>query len=80
MILPVTAALTVAVFTVGVSLAASTWRASAAATEVGAPLSFATNLSLSRAVGLTQELDPRRPLADGGRRQHPARRRGRRSS
>ena len=42
MILPVTAALTVAVFTVGVSLAASTWRASAAATEVGAPLSFAT--------------------------------------
>ncbi len=36
-ILPVTAALTVAVFTVGVSLAASTWRASAAATQVGAP-------------------------------------------
>ncbi len=57
-ILPVTAALTVAVFTVGVSLAASAWRASAAATEVGAPLSFATNLSLSRAVGLTQEVDP----------------------
>ena len=57
-ILPVTAALTVAVFTVGVSLAASTWRASAAATEVGAPLSFSTNLSLSRAVGVTQELDP----------------------
>jgi putative ABC transport system permease protein len=57
-ILPVTAALTVAVFTVGVSLAASTWRASAAATQVGAPLSFATDLSLSRAVGVTQELDP----------------------
>ncbi len=57
-ILPVTAALTVAVFTVGVSLAASTWRASAAATQVGAPLSFSTNLSLSRAVGLTQQLDP----------------------
>ena len=57
-ILPVVAALTVAVFTVGVSLAASTWRASAAATEVGAPLSFASNLSLSRAVGLTHELDP----------------------
>ena len=57
-ILPVTAALTVAVFTVGVSLAASTWRASAAATEVGAPLSFPTNLPLSRAVGLTHEIDP----------------------
>ena len=57
-ILPVTAALTVAVFTVGVSLAASTWRASAAATEVGAPLSYPTSLSLSRAVGLTHEIDP----------------------
>ena len=57
-ILPVVAALTVAVFTVGVSLAASTWRASAAATEVGAPLSFPANLSLSRAVGLTHEIDP----------------------
>jgi hypothetical protein len=57
-ILPVTAALTVAVFTVGVSLAASTWRASAAATQVGAPLSFPTDLSLTRAVGLTRELDP----------------------
>ena len=75
-ILPVTAALTVAVFTVGVSLAASTWRASAAATEVGAPLSFSTNLSLSRAVGLTQRARPRRPLADGRRGQHPQRRRG----
>ncbi|HEY3527770.1 MAG TPA: ABC transporter permease [Nocardioides sp.] len=57
-ILPVTAALTVAVFAVGVSLAASTWRASAAATEVGAPLSFETKLPLTRAVGLTHELDP----------------------
>jgi putative ABC transport system permease protein len=57
-ILPVTAALTVAVFTVGVSLAASTWRASAAATEVGAPLSYSTSLSLSRAVGLTHQVDP----------------------
>jgi putative ABC transport system permease protein len=57
-ILPVTAALTVAVFAVGVSLAASTWRASAAATQVGAPMSFGTELSLSRAVGLTHEIDP----------------------
>ena len=57
-ILPVTAALTVAVFSVGVSLAADTWRASAAATEVGAPLSYPTQLSLSRAVGLTRQLDP----------------------
>jgi hypothetical protein len=58
-ILPVTAALTVAVFAIGVSLAASTWRASAAATEVGAPLSYTTKLSLPRAVGLTREIDPR---------------------
>ena len=57
-ILPVAAALTVAVFTVGVSLAASSWRASAAATQVGAPLSFSTRLPLSRAVGLTREIDP----------------------
>lgn len=57
-ILPVTAALTVAVFAVGVSLAASTWRSSAAATQVGAPLSYPTDLSLSRAVGLTHEIDP----------------------
>jgi hypothetical protein len=57
-ILPVTAALTVAVFAVGVSLAASTRRSSAAATQVGAPLSYSTNLSLTRAVGLTHELDP----------------------
>jgi putative ABC transport system permease protein len=58
-ILPITAALTVAVFAVGVSLAASTWRASAAATQVGAPLSYSTKLSLPRAVGLTHQLDPR---------------------
>jgi putative ABC transport system permease protein len=58
-ILPVTAALTIAVFAVGVSMAASTWRSSAAATEVGAPLSFPTSLPLSRAVGLTHELDPK---------------------
>jgi putative ABC transport system permease protein len=57
-ILPVTAALTVAVFAVGVSMAASTWRSSAAATEVGAPLSYPTSLPLARAVGLTHELDP----------------------
>jgi putative ABC transport system permease protein len=57
-ILPVTAALTVAVFAVGVSMAASTWRSSAAATEVGAALSYPTSLPLARAVGLTHELDP----------------------
>jgi hypothetical protein len=57
-ILPVTAALTVAVFTVGVSAAASTWRTSVAATEVGAGLSYPTTLSINRAVGLTEQLDP----------------------
>jgi putative ABC transport system permease protein len=57
-ILPVTAALTIAVFAVGVTLAASTWRASTAATQVGAPLSYPTTLPLARAVGLTHDLDP----------------------
>jgi putative ABC transport system permease protein len=57
-VLPVTAALTVAVFTVGISAAASTWRTSVAATEVGAGLSFPTPLSINRAVGLTDQLDP----------------------
>ncbi len=58
-VLPVTAALTVAVFTVGMSAAASTWRTSVAATQVGAGLSFRTTLSINRAVGLTEQLDPR---------------------
>jgi hypothetical protein len=57
-VLPVTAALTVAVFTVGMSAAASTWRTSVAATQVGAGLSFPTALSINRAVGLTEQLDP----------------------
>jgi putative ABC transport system permease protein len=57
-ILPLTAAMTIAVFTIGVSLAAATWRSSTAATEVGAPLSYPTELSLSRAVGLTHRIDP----------------------
>ena len=58
-VLPVTAALTVAVFTVGMSAAASTWRTSVAATEVGAGLSFPTTLSINRAVGLTDSSTPR---------------------
>ena len=75
-ILPVTAALTVAVFTVGVSLAASTWRASAAATEVGRAA-----VVLDQPVAVPRRrahpgARPRGPLADGRRRQHPQRRRG----
>jgi putative ABC transport system permease protein len=57
-VLPVTAALTVAVFTVGISSAASAWRTSVADTQVGASLSFPTTMSLNRAVGLTDRLDP----------------------
>jgi Tfp pilus assembly major pilin PilA len=57
-VLPVTAALTVAVFTVGISAAASAWRTSVADTQIGAGLSFPTTLPLDRAVGLTHRLDP----------------------
>ncbi len=57
-VLPVTAALTVAVFSVGISSAASAWRTSVADTQVGAALSFPTSMSINKAVGLTDRIDP----------------------
>jgi hypothetical protein len=58
MVLPVTAAMAIAVFSHGISRTASTWRADAAATQVGAASSYPTRLPLGRAVALTHQLDP----------------------
>jgi putative ABC transport system permease protein len=57
-ILPLTAALAIAVFAAGVFTAAADWRASDAATEVGADVSYATQLTMDQAVALTHEIDP----------------------
>jgi putative ABC transport system permease protein len=57
-ILPVTAALAIAVFAAGVFAAASTWRASTAATEVGADLSMPSPSTLSQTVAVTHRIDP----------------------
>ena len=56
--LPLTAAVAVAVFAYGVYGAAATWRASDAATEVGAAQAYDTSLSLGQAVALTHRIDP----------------------
>ena len=56
--LPLTAAVAVAVFAYGVYGAAATWRASDAATEVGAAEAYDTSLSLGQAVALTHRIDP----------------------
>ncbi|MGH3508507.1 MAG: FtsX-like permease family protein, partial [Nocardioidaceae bacterium] len=57
-ILPVTAAIAVAVFAGGVHQSASIWRSSAAATAAPAAQVWSSNLPLSAVVKLTQELDP----------------------
>lgn len=57
-ILPLTAALAVAIFAAGVYTAAADWRASDAATIVGADESYSTKLTLDQAVALTHQLDP----------------------
>lgn len=57
-ILPLTAALAIAVFAAGVYGAAADWRASNAATMVGADRSYPTQLSMTKAVALTHRLDP----------------------
>lgn len=57
-ILPLTAALAVAIFSAGVFTAAADWRASDAATIVGADRSYETGLTLDQAVALTHQLDP----------------------
>lgn len=57
-VLPLTAALAISVFAAGVYATAASWRASAAATLVGADTAFHVKLPLSRAVTLTHRLDP----------------------
>ncbi|GAA5105964.1 hypothetical protein GCM10023339_02400 [Alloalcanivorax gelatiniphagus] len=57
-ILPITAAIAVAVFGAGVYDSAATWRTSVAATASPAATTWSTNLTISDAVDLTRELDP----------------------
>jgi hypothetical protein len=57
-ILPLTAALAIAVFAAGVYAAAGSWRTSVAATQVGADQSFESPRTLSETVALTHHLDP----------------------
>lgn len=57
-ILPITAAIAVAVFGAGVYDSAATWRTSVAATASPAATTWSTTLSLSDAVDLTRRLDP----------------------
>ncbi len=57
-ILPLTAALAISVFGAGIYSAAGAWRASDAATMVGADAAYRANTSLSQAVALTHQLDP----------------------
>jgi putative ABC transport system permease protein len=58
-VLPITAALAIALFTGAIYTTAANWRTSVAATSVGAAKSFTVRLPMSRAVALTDRLDPR---------------------
>jgi putative ABC transport system permease protein len=58
-ILPLTAALAIAVFAAGVYSAAANWRSSEAATMVGADVAYPVKLQLPQAMTLTHTLDPR---------------------
>ena len=57
-ILPITAAIAVAVFGAGVYDSAATWRTSVAATVSPADTTWSTTLTLSEAVALTRRVDP----------------------
>ncbi len=57
-ILPITAAIAVAVFGAGVYDSAATWRTSVAATASPADTTWSTSLTLSEAVDLTRTVDP----------------------
>lgn len=57
-ILPLTAALAISVFAAGVFTAASTWRASTAATRVGADVSYRSPDTLAQTVAATHRIDP----------------------
>jgi putative ABC transport system permease protein len=58
LVLPMAVALAIAVFAAGIYSTAADWRASQAATMVGADLSFTVGFPLSRAVSITHQLDP----------------------
>ena len=58
MILPITAAVAVAVFGVGVYDSAATWRTSVAATASPAATTWSTSLTLRETLDLTREVDP----------------------
>lgn len=57
-VLPLTVAIAVCAFGVGVHEAAATWRTSVAATQAPADTVWATELPMGEAVALTHELDP----------------------
>ena len=57
-ILPITAAIAVAVFGAGVYDSAATWRTSVAATVSPAQTTWSTTLTLSEAIELTRRVDP----------------------
>ncbi|MDR7253208.1 hypothetical protein J2X46_002193 [Nocardioides sp. BE266] len=57
-ILPITAAIAVAVFGAGVYDSAATWRTSVAATASPADTTWSTTLTMSEAVDLTRRIDP----------------------
>ena len=57
-ILPVTAAIAVGVFAIGVYDSAADWRASVAATSAPASEIWSTSRTMSQTIDLTQELDP----------------------
>ncbi|MFC7358688.1 FtsX-like permease family protein [Nocardioides astragali] len=57
-ILPITAAIAVAVFGAGVYDSAATWRTSVAATESPAHTTWSTTLTLTEGIELTREVDP----------------------
>jgi putative ABC transport system permease protein len=57
-ILPLTAALAISVFAGGVFGAASAWRASTAATRVGADVSYRSHATLAETVATTHRIDP----------------------
>ena len=58
LVFPITVAMTVAVFAVGVWSTADQWRASAAAAEIGADRSYSTSLNPVAAATLTHRVDP----------------------
>lgn len=57
-ILPLTASLAIAVFAAGIYATAASWRASEAATQVGADASYQVRIPLAQAVALTHQVDP----------------------